>query len=111
MVIVNLGGWGFFLETEKTHKSVYDCSYDSANRTFPGKPQSFSTAIDLTQPYKNFKETSYQDRNGENVMELVSTVDLTARISSNSQNILLVFDVVHDISSAYLYKKRENPDY
>ena len=111
MVIVNLGEYGYFLETEKEHKSDNFDSYDKVNKRFPGKPQSFPTAIDLTHPYKNFKEVSYRDRYGQNKQELVSTVDLTAKISSNSQNVLLVFDVVHDVSRAYYFKKKENPDY
>ena len=107
-MIVNLGERGFFLETEEQHKSGHWSRYDhdSVNEDFPGKPQSFPISIDLTHPYKNFKEVNYRDRHGQIKKELVSTVDLTARISSNSQNILLVFDVVHIISDAYYSKKR-----
>jgi hypothetical protein len=106
VVIVNLGEKGFFLEIDEMKDILY-----WNNLTFPGKPQSFPTAIDLTNPYKNFKEVRYQDRYEEYKQELVSMVDLTARISSNSQNILLVFDVVHGKSGAYYLKKRENPDF
>ena len=103
MVIVNLGAYGFFLETEKEHKSgnPYGIDYDSVNKMFSGKPQSFPTAIDLTHPYKNFKEVRYEDRHGQNKQELVSTVDLSARISNNSQNIVVVLDVVHYPSGLY----------
>ena len=61
VVIVNLGLNGFFMETEKEHKSdnVFGYDYDRVNKRFPGKPQSFPTAIDLTHPYKNFKEVEY----------------------------------------------------
>ena len=111
MVIVNLGERGFFLETEKEHKSDDFRSYDKVNKRFPGKPQSFPKAIDLTHPYKNFKQVTYEDRHENDKRELVSIVDLTARISSSSQNILLVFDVVHELSPAYYNKKRKNPDY
>ena len=84
------------METEKSHKSdFYGIDYDSVNRDFPGRPQSFPIAIDLTHPYKNFKEISLEDRHGQYKQELVSTVDLSARISNNSQNIVVVLDVLH----------------
>ena len=97
MVIVNFGDCGLFLETEKIHKigPFYGRDYDSVNKKFPGRPQSFPMAIDLTHPYKNFKEVRYIDRHGQNKQELVSTVDLSARISNNSQNIVVVLDVLH----------------
>ena len=56
VVIVNIGEGGFFLETEKRHKSDdYDSyDYDSVNNRFPGRPQNFPTAIDSTNPWKNY---------------------------------------------------------
>ena len=58
VVIVNLGD-GYYLESEKYHKSgpdYYDKNYDSVNEKYPGRPQIFPKAKDSTYPFKNFKE-------------------------------------------------------
>ena len=106
VVIVNLG-WGFFLESNGSHK--YD--YDRWNKEYPGTPQNFSKAPDLTINYNNYMELRYEDRHGQNKRELLSMVDLSVRIANNSQNFILMLEVANCLSQAYYSKKRENPHY
>jgi hypothetical protein len=61
VVIVNLGE-GFYLESEKVHKSDISWSYDYVNRNYPGRPQIFPKSKDSTYPFKNFQEVRYDDR-------------------------------------------------
>ena len=107
MVIVNLGFYGFFLESEKSHKD----DYDSDNKDNNWTPQSFLKAPDSTINYKNYMMVSYEDRHGQNKRELLSMVDLSVRITNNSQNFILMLEVANWMSGAYYSKKRENPDY
>ena len=93
MVIVNLGD-GFFLESEKNHKDYYDWVNKRENWT----PQSFSKAPDSTINYKNYKEVSYQDRHGQNKNELLSMIDLSVRVTNNSQNFILMLEVANYMS-------------
>ena len=108
MVIVNIGCDGFFLETEKKHKSDEYFGYDPINNEFPGRPQNFPTAIDSTNPWKNYMQVT-KDRNHEK--ELISMVDFSARIPNISQNILLILEVAFNVSQAYRDKKEKNSDY
>ena len=87
VVIVNIGYKGFFLETEKSHKSEY-CGYDWVNKNYPGRPQSFPEAIDSTCPFKNYMEIF--DKKDKYVGRLNSMVDFATRIPNCSQNILLI---------------------
>ena len=109
MVIVNLGGTGLFLESEKDHKIEYDFY---SNEKYSGRLQIFPTGIDYTQAFKNYKDVKYQDRNGQYKIEMVSMVDFCARIPNCGQNILLLLEVAHMRSDEYRrYKKEENRDY
>ena len=119
MVIVNIGRDGYFLETEKNHKSDQVYSYDWVSNIFPGRPQNFPTAIDSTNPWKNYMtvkqdrhELGYDEFGDISKKELISMVDFSARIPNISQNILLILEVAFDRSYAYRGKKQyENPDY
>jgi hypothetical protein len=106
VVIINLGD-GFFLESEKMHKD----DYDSDNKRHNWKPQSFSKAPDSTINYKNYKEVSYKDRHGESKEELLSMIDLSVRVTNNSQNFILLLEVANYPSEQYYLKKMGNPDY
>ena len=65
------------------------------------RPQKSPFAIDLTHTYQNFKQVDYEDRHGQNKQEFVSTVDHSAIISNNSQNIVVVLDVLYFRSELY----------
>jgi hypothetical protein len=106
------------LETEKSHKSDNYISYDSTNKRLKCRPQNFPTAIDSTNPWKNYmpvKEdrhiVEFEDGDDISKKELISMVDFSARIPNISQNILLILEVAFHSSNAYYYKKRDNPDY
>ena len=92
------------METEKSHKD----EYDELNDYYNWRPQNFPTAIDSTNPWKNYMEVK-EDRNSKK--ELISMVDFSARIPNISQNILLILEVAFSESREYYYKKRENRDY
>ena len=110
MVIVNIGYEGFFLETQKQHKSgTY--GYDHWNKRNNWRPQNFPTAIDSTNPWKNYMRVK-QDRHEvkdryveDSKNELISMVDFSARIPNISKNILLILEVAFHISDAYREKK------
>jgi hypothetical protein len=106
VVIVNIGRDGFFLESEKYDKGYYD----RVNKRFKCRPQNFPTAIDSTNPWKNYIPVK-EDRDSKK--ELISMVDFSARIPNISQNILLILEVAFcsSISNAYFWKKIDNPDY
>ena len=102
MVIVNIGYSGFFLET--VHKDYYD----AVNDNFKCRPQNFPTAIDSTNPWKNYMTVKEERHDKE---ELISMVDFSARIPNISQNILLIFEVAFSMSYTYNFNKIDNRDY
>ena len=110
VVIVNLGD-GFFLESSQSHKD----HYDSENKRNNWTPQSSSKAPDSTINYKNYTELEYKDPRSKKRFkyknEFLSMVDLSVRITNNSQNFILMLEVANCLSQAYYSKKRENPHY
>ena len=102
------------METEKDHKNWYD----AINKILKCRPQNFPTAIDSTNPWKNYMQVK-EDRHevkhkgGWDISkkELISTVDFSARIPNISQNILLILEVAFGMSNIYNWKKRDNCDY
>ena len=102
------------METEKEHKDYYD----GVNKRNNCRPQNFPTAIDSTNPWKNYMQVkedrhTIKNRWGDDTFkkELISMVDFSARIPNIIQNILLILEVAFDKSSAYFIKKRDNCDY
>ena len=82
--------------------------FDWVNKRENWRPQNFPTAIDSTNPWKNYMEVK-EDRDSKK--ELISMVDFSARIPNISQNILLILEVAYYPSDAYEEKKEGNPDY
>ena len=105
VVIINIGYMGFFLETEKEHKS----EYDRINNRYKYRPQIFPKAIDSTCPFKNYM--TIFDKHDDLKVRQNSMVDFSARISNLSQNILLILEVAHYMSNTYYRKKKTNANY
>jgi hypothetical protein len=105
VVIINLGGDGYFIESDK------GSDYGFINWKHSCRPQNFPKGIDSTHPFKNYKDVRYQDRHGQETTEMVSMVDFSARIPNCSQNILLLLEVAHFKSRTYSDNKEENRDY
>ena len=89
------------METEKEHKNYYD----SFNKEIKCTPQNFPTAIDSTNPWKNYMEVKedrhilgYDEYGDRSKKELISMVDFSARIPNISQNILLMLEVAFNVS-------------
>ena len=105
VVIINIGENGLFIETIKMSKQ----RHASIKNKLRCGSQNYIEAIDQTKLYKNFTEINWFDRNQQRQKELISMVDLSARISNNSCNNLILFDVAFLASYAYHFKKKENP--
>ena len=58
VVIVNIGFMAFFWETENWQK---DYCFDNVNEYYKCRPQNFPTAIDSTNPWKNYMQVK-EDR-------------------------------------------------